>query len=164
MTARGDQDKESLIRAGFTDCIHKPFSGIDLFPFLSSVMEGLSECTVSFDTLITDTDNRHEVLTMVLKESQENLKSLDMAMQEMSRDMMRETVHRMYPMWKMLNLADSLQEYRALLRDEASNDQTLKEATLRIKECLIRLIEETEKEINNIAVLEHEKENTDSGR
>lgn len=77
---------------------------------------------------------------------------------------MRETVHRMYPMWEMLNLADSLQEYRALLRDEASDDQTLKEATLRIKECLIRLIEETEKEINNIAVLEHEKENTDSGR
>lgn len=61
-------------------------------------------------------------------------------------------------------MADSLQEYRALLRDEASDDQTLKEATLRIKECLIRLIEETEKEINNIAVLEHEKENTDSGR
>ena len=164
MTARGDQDKESLIRAGFTECIHKSFSGIDLLPFLSSVMEGLSECTVSFETLITDTDNRHEVLTMVLKESQENLKSLDMAMQEMSRNMMRETVHRMYPMWEMLNLADSLQEYRALLRDEASDDQTLKEATLRIKECLIKLIEETEKEINNIAVLEHEKENTDSGR
>lgn len=62
------------------------------------------------------------------------------------------------------DLAVIFPKYRALLRDEASNDQTLKEATLRIKECLIRLIEETEKEINNIAVLEHEKENTDRGR
>ena len=43
MTARGDEEKENFIKAGFTGCIHKPFSSPELLLFLSSIMEKMNK-------------------------------------------------------------------------------------------------------------------------
>ena len=104
MTARGDEEKENFIKAGFTGCIHKPFS----------------------------------------------------------RMRIKEIIHRMFPMWEMLGIAEELQEYRNLVHDDSSRDQIMKEWTLKITASLDRLVSAAENEINSLIRQENEKENTDS--
>ena len=124
MTARGDEEKENFIKAGFTGCIHKPFSSPELLLFLSSIMEKM---------------NKPE-----------------------SRMRIKEIIHRMFPMWEMLGIAEELQEYRNLVHDDSSGDQVMKELTLKITASLDRLVSAAENEINSLIRQENEKENTDS--
>ena len=77
----------------------------------------------------------------------------------------KEIIHRMFPMWEMLGIAEELQEYRNLVHDADTEEQTLKEWTTKIAVCLDRLVEAAENEIDNLTgQKEDEKENTDSGR
>ena len=56
-----------------------------------------------------------------------------------------------------------MQEYRNLVHDADTEEQTLKEWTTKIAVCLDRLVEAAENEIDNLTgQKENEKENTDS--
>ena len=73
----------------------------------------------------------------------------------------KEIIHRMFPMWEMLGIAEELQEYRNLVHDDSSGDQVMKELTLKITASLDRLVSAAENEINSLIRQENEKENTD---
>ena len=165
MTARGDEEKENFIKAGFTGCIHKPFSSPELLLFLSSIMEKMNKPesqSIDFRPLISDSGNKRKVLTMLVKESEANKEELVEAIRNKDRMRIKEIIHRMFPMWEMLGIAEELQEYRNLVHDDSSGDQIMKEWTLKITASLDRLVSAAENEINSLIRQENEKENTDS--
>lgn len=165
MTARGDEEKENFIKAGFTGCIHKPFSSPELLLFLSSIMEKMNKPesqSIDFRPLISDSGNKRKVLTMLVKESETNKEELVEAIRNKDRMRIKEIIHRMFPMWEMLGIAEKLQEYRNLVHDDSSGDQVMKEWTLKITASLDRLVSAAENEINSLIRQENEKENTDS--
>ena len=165
MTARGDEEKENFIKAGFTGCIHKPFSSPELLLFLSSIMEKMNKPesqSIDFRPLISDSGNKRKVLTMLVKESETNKEELVEAIRNKDRMRIKEIIHRMFPMWEMLGIAEELQEYRNLVHDDSSGDQVMKEWTLKITASLDRLVSAAENEINSLIRQENEKENTDS--
>lgn len=165
MTARRDEEKENFIKAGFTGCIHKPFSSPELLLFLSSIMEKMNKPesqSIDFRLLISDSGNKRKVLTMLVKESETNKEELVEAIRNKDRMRIKEIIHRMFPMWEMLGIAEELQEYRNLVHDDSSGDQIMKEWTLKITASLDRLVSAAENEINSLIRQENEKENTDS--
>lgn len=165
MTARGDEEKENFIKAGFTGCIHKPFSSPELLLCLSSIMEKMNKPesqSIDFRPLISDSGNKRKVLTMFVKESETNKKELVEAIRNKDRMRIKEIIHRMFPMWEMLGIVEELQEYRNLVHDDCSGDQVMKEWTLKITASLDRLVSTAENEINTLIRQENEKENTDS--
>ena len=167
MTARGDEEKENFIKAGFTGCIHKPFSSPELLLFLSSIMEKMNKPesqSIDFRPLISDSGNKRKVLTMLVKESEANKEELVEAIRNKDRMRIKEIIHRMFPMWEMLGIAEELQEYRNLVHDDSSGDQVMKEWTLKITASLDRLVSAAENEIYSLIRQENEKENTDSCR
>ena len=165
MTARGDEEKENFIKAGFAGCIHKPFSSPELLLFLSSIMEDKNipeSQAINFGPLLSDSGNKRKVLTMLVKESETNKEELVEAIRNKDRMRIKEIIHRMFPMWEMLGIAEELQEYRNLVHDDSSGDQIMKEWTLKITASLDRLVSAAENEINSLIRQENEKENTDS--
>lgn len=99
---------------------------------------------------------------MLVKESETNKEELVEAIRNKDRMRIKEIIHRMFPMWEMLGIAEKLQEYRNLVHDDSSGDQVMKEWTLKITASLDRLVSAAENEINSLIRQENEKENTDS--
>ena len=80
-------------------------------------------------------------------------------MNDCDRHKLRETVHRMLPMWELLQIKEVLSAYRILLKDDTTTDDAIREHTRQIMECTAMLIAEAENEIKRQT---NEKENTDS--
>ena len=98
---------------------------------------------------------------MLVKESETNKEELVEAIRNKNRMRIKEIIHRMFPMWEMLGIAEELQEYRNLVHDDSSGDQVMKELTLKITASLDRLVSAAENEINSLIRQENEKENTE---
>lgn len=165
MTARGDEEKENFIKAGFAGCIHKPFSSPELLLFLSSIMEDKNipeSQAINFGPLLSDSGNKRKVLMMLVEESEANKKSLAAATRDLDREQIKEIIHRMFPMWEILGMTEELQAYSSIIHDDKSEEQTMKEWTLKITASLDRLVSAAENEINSLIRQENEKENTDS--
>lgn len=149
MTARGDGDSGVYARSGFCGCIHKPFSSKGLLAFLSSVMAGRAAGASPFDysRLMESTDDRRHMFGLVMKESEKDLTELEGAMEEMDREAMRRTVHRMAPVWELLGAGDVLSDYRKILHDKAAGDETVRGRTLRVMEQIRTLMDEVNNEL-----------------
>lgn len=165
MTARGDEEKENFIKAGFAGCIHKPFSSPELLLFLSSIMEDKNipeSQAINFGPLLSDSGNKRKVLMMLVEESEANKEALAVATRYLDREQIKEIIHRMFPMWEILGMTEELQAYSSIIHDDKSEEQTMKEWTLKITASLDRLVSAAENEINSLIRQENEKENTDS--
>ena len=149
ITARGDGDSGIYVKSGFCGCIHKPFSSKGLLAFLSSVMTGGTTGTSPFDysRLMESTDDRRHMFGLVMKESEKDLTELEGAMEEMDREAMRRTVHRMAPVWELLGAGDVLSDYRKILHDKAAGDETVRGRTLRVMEQIRTLMDEVNNEL-----------------
>lgn len=118
MTARGEQTKESLQEAGFTDCIYKPFSYNELLNLLSSI----NQCHVAasppsdLDALLSEVQDKEKLLFTLIEQSRKDQDELLAALSASNRRQMREIVHRMQPVWELLHMEDILFEYRDILR------------------------------------------------
>lgn len=95
---------------------------------------------------------------MLVKESEANKEELVEAIRNKDRMRIKEIIHRMFPMWEMLGIAEELQEYRNLVHDDSSGDQIMKEWTLKITASLDRLVSAAENEIYSLIRQENEKE------
>ena len=74
--------------------------------------------SIDFRPLISDSGNKRKVLTMLVKESEANKEELVEAIRNKDRMRIKEIIHRMFPMWEMLGIAEELQEYRNLVHDD----------------------------------------------
>ena len=161
MTARGDKDTSSFTEAGFFDCIYKPFSAQELLSLLSSVIyqENEESNEVSFDMLISETNDKENILKLFIEESKKSIIQLQDAMETADRKRLRETVHRMLPLWEMLHTTDNLLVYYRILHEEHADVKTVREETDKIVVYANELIVKAKNEITR---LKNETEDIDS--
>lgn len=161
MTARGDKDTTVFTEAGFRGCIYKPFSAQELLSFISSVVRQENEESneVSFDALISETNDKEKMLELFVGESERSIAELQDALRTENWKRIRETVHRMLPLWEMLYTDNILQEYRRVLHDEHTDMRAVREETKRIITHTHELIMKAK---NEIARMKNETEDTDS--
>lgn len=161
MTARGDNDKESFLHAGFTDCIYKPFSSSELLSLLSRIKtdrrEGKPE--VDFSPVLSEVRDKHKALLSFISQSERDREELDAAIKNGDRQKLREITHRMQPMWELLRMEEPLLAYRTLLKDSETSDKELNEYTRQIIDGTATLIRAAEAEIKRLT---NETEDTDS--
>lgn len=161
MTARGDKEKDAFLDAGFTACIYKPFSSSELLGLLSTVKRCRNDDDHGFDfsAMLSEVSDKVKLLRSFVIQSEKDMKELSSAMNDNDRYKLRETVHRMLPMWELLQMEDALSAYRTLLKDDTATDDAVREHTRQIMECTAKLIAEAENEIKKLT---NETENTDS--
>ena len=134
MTARSDGDGNEYAKAGFSGCIRKPFSMHELLHFISSVISskpGQEERNAYFDALFPETADRDRLLKAFIEESNRNRADLQEALRHMDMDIerMKDTLHRMHPVWEQLSIANELEEYSAVLHDDEANEADIRRHT-----------------------------------
>lgn len=150
MTARGDGNTGIYEKEGFAGCIHKPFNIRSLLAFLSSIVSTQKpSCGSNFDFtyLLESTDDGKYILSLVSKESKEELEELEQALETVDCESIRNTVHRMIPVWEILGKDSLLRDFQTILHNENSNNNTICEHTREIMKWLNLLIQETGKEL-----------------
>lgn len=160
MTARGDTGTHDFTEAGFAGCISKPFSTQELLSFLSSVVqpEGEESDVIDFNALTSETNDKHKIVELFVGESERSIAELQDASETADRQRLRETVHRMLPVWELLQADKPLQAYRHLLHDEKADEQTIREETAKMIAYTRELIV---KAGNELAKWEHGTEDID---
>lgn len=161
MTARGDRKTSHFTEAGFLDCIYKPFSTQELLSFISSVVPKVNEESdaVCFEALTAGISDKPNILKLFIRESERCIAELQDASQTADRKRLRETVHRMLPLWEMLQADQLLQAYRGILYDDKADDPAILQETEKI---VTRARELIARARNEIAEMKYEAENIDS--
>lgn len=161
MTARGDKEKDAFLDAGFTSCIYKPFSSSELLGLLSTIKRCRKDDgqDIDFSIMLSEVSDKVKLLRSFIIQSEKDMEELSAGMNDCDRHKLRETVHRMLPMWELLQMKEVLSAYRILLKDDTTTDDAIREHTRQIMECTAMLIAEAENEIKRQT---NEKENTDS--
>lgn len=133
MTARGDDKLEVYLKAGFCDCIFKPFSMNELLSFLTAQMpRNKTDADVDFSVLTDEVDDKTEILKLFIAESSRDIKELEDGLKCNNRTSMRNIVHRMLPTWTLLQRENILYAYQNFLHDEQVEMKILEEETERI--------------------------------
>lgn len=161
MTARGDREKNAYLEAGFAACIYKPFSSSELLSLLSSIKKcGLDESRgIDFSTMLSEVNDKVKLLCSFIEQSKRDMEELTSAVDDGDREKLREIIHRMQPMWELLQMEDTLLAYRTLLKDDTVRDNVVRESTGQVIKCTAMLIAEAENEIKRLT---NETENIDS--
>lgn len=161
MTARGDRKTSHFTEAGFLDCIYKPFSTQELLSFISSVVQKVNEESdaVCFEALTAGISNKPNILELFIRETERCITELQDASQTVDRKRLRETVHRMLPLWEILQADQLLQAYRGILYDDKTDDPAILQETEKIIDRARELIARAR---NEIAEMKYETENIDS--
>jgi len=161
MTARGDKEREAFASAGFAACIYKPFSMHELLDLIASVVSGTEQEEVSADfaSLTADVRDKRKLLRTFIEASRKDIAQLREAGND--RERLREIIHRMLPMWELLQTDDLLHAYRDVLHDDKTDDGAVGEYTRRVIDRTALLIAEAENEIERLT---NETEDTDRGR
>lgn len=160
MTARGDKGTCNFLEAGFSGCISKPFSGNELLAFISSAVpqENEESDAVDFKGLTSDIGDERKILELFIEETDRSVVELQEALKDADRTKLRETVHRMLPLWELIQADKPLQAYRETLHDETADEGRIREETGKIMAYAHEL---TVKAGNEIAKLKHGTEDTD---
>lgn len=150
MTARNDGNGCRYSEAGFSGCIRKPFSMNELLAFLSSITEkekATQPTSADFSALAADIEDRKWILETFIGESIKNKAELQASLSDMEMDFgrMRETLHRMYPVWEQLGISHELEGYSEILHDDGSDGDTVQRHTEEIIGRICGLIAEAER-------------------
>ena len=150
MTARNDGNGCRYSEAGFSGCIRKPFSMNELLAFLSSITEKektTQPTSADFSALAADIEDRKWILETFIGESLKNKAELQESLSDMEMDFgrLRETLHRMYPVWEQLGIAHELEGYSEILHDDGSDGDTVQRHTEEIIGRICGLIAEAER-------------------
>lgn len=150
MTARGDGNSGVYEKEGFAGCIHKPFNIHALLTFLSTIMFQIKVSQTGnfdFSCLLDNTDDYGHMLSLVLMESRKEIEELTTAIKTINRESIRKTIHRMMPVWEMLEKEQLLRDFQEKLHDMDISDDVICENAIQIIEWIEKLINETENEL-----------------
>lgn len=163
MTAREDTRCEAFAKAGFAGCIYKPFSMTELLhtvgmcAAISREAASLEE-EADLSALTADVKNPVETLAVFIRECRHDREKLRRLLHEDNREEMRETVHRLMPLWEMTGTEKALSELGAVLRESGCPKGKLQEAVERVLATMEGLVAQAETEKGK---LENERD-TDS--
>ena len=97
--------------------------------------------------MLSEISDKVGLLRSFIIQSEKDMEELSAGMNDCDRHKLRETVHRMQPMWELLQMEDALSSYHALLKDDTATDDAVREHTRQIMECTAKFIAEAENEI-----------------
>ena len=150
MTARGDGNSGIYEKEGFAGCIHKPFNIHALLTFLSTIMSQIKVSQTGdfdFSCMLDSTDDYEHMMSLVIMESRKEIEELKTAIKTTNRESMRKTIHRMMPVWEMLEKEQLLRDFQEKLHDMDISDDVICENAIQIIEWIEKLINETENEL-----------------
>lgn len=149
MTARGEHDAESILEAGFSGCIYKPFSSKELLSTISKYSHPAnSQERFDFSSILEGIENKDEVLKAVITESAQNIQDLNLALKTIDNDVLRETLHRMFPLWEMLRQERILIDCRDTLSNSPTNQDKIRKQIIRVINSCQDLIHAAKNELN----------------
>lgn len=146
MTAHDTSIREQLIKAGFDDCLFKPFS----MEKLSAILGIDSEPQSHFDALLAfaegDEEAAKEILNTVKQELAERLKNLKEAMEEdsLSIDKIGKAAHKLLPIASMMQMS-CLEELKALSPEhiQENGEEEIRKKLKVIADCLQHVLEQS---------------------
>ena len=146
MTAHDTSIREQLIKAGFDDCLFKPFS----IEKLSAILGIDSEPQSHFDALLAfaegDEEAAKEILNTVKQELAEHLKNLKEAMEEdsLSIDKIGKAAHKLLPIASMMQMS-CLEELNALSPEhiQANGEKEIRKKLKVVTDCLQHVLEQS---------------------
>lgn len=146
MTAHDTSIREQLIKAGFDDCLFKPFS----IEKLSAILGIDSEPQSHFDALLDfaegDEEAAKEILNTVKQELAEHLKNLKEAMEEdsLSIDKIGKAAHKLLPIASMMQMS-CLEELKALSPEhiQENGEEEIRKKLKVVADCLQHVLEQS---------------------
>lgn len=146
MTAHDTSIREQLIKAGFDDCLFKPFS----MEKLSAILGIDSEPQSHFDALLAfaegDEEAAKEILNTVKQELAEHLKNLKEAMEEdsLSIDKIGKAAHKFLPIASMMQMS-CLEELKALSPEhiQENGEEEIRKKLKVVADCLQHVLEQS---------------------
>ena len=146
MTAHDTSIWEQLIKAGFDDCLFKPFS----IEKLSAILGIDSEPQSHFDALLAfaegDEEAAKEILNTVKQELAEHLKNLKEAMEEdsLSIDKIGKAAHKLLPIASMMQMS-CLEELKALSPEhiQENGEEEIRKKLKVVADCLQHVQEQS---------------------
>ena len=146
MTAHDTSIREQLIKAGFDDCLFKPFS----MEKLSAILGIDSEPQSHFDALLAfaegDEEAAKEILNTVKQELAEHLKNLKEAMEEDSLfiDKIGKAAHKLLPIASMMQMS-CLEELKALSPEHIleNGEEEIRKKLKVVADCLQHVLEQS---------------------
>lgn len=146
MTAHDTSIREQLIKAGFDDCLFKPFS----IEKLSAILGIDSEPQSHFDALQAfaegDEEAAKEILNTVKQELAEHLKNLKEAMEEdsLSIDKIGKAAHKLLPIASMMQMS-CLEELKALSPEhiQENGEEEIRKKLKVVADCLQHVLEQS---------------------
>lgn len=146
MTAHDTSIREQLIKAGFDDCLFKPFS----MEKLSAILGIDSEPQSHFDALLAfaegDEEAAKEILNTVKQELAEHLKNLKEAMEEdsLSIDKIGKAAHKLLPIASMMQKS-CLEELKALSPEhiQENGEEEIRKKLKVVADCLQHVLEQS---------------------
>ena len=146
MTAHDTSIREQLIKAGFDDCLFKPFS----MEKLSAILGIDSEPQSHFDALLAfaegDEEAAKEILNTVKQELAEHLKNLKEAMGEdsLSIDKIGKAAHKLLPIASMMQMS-CLEELKALSPEhiQENGEEEIRKKLKVVADCLQHVLEQS---------------------
>ena len=146
MTAHDTSIREQLIKAGFDDCLFKPFS----IEKLSAILGIDSEPQSHFDALLAfaegDEEAAKEILNTVKQELAEHLKNLKEAMEEdsLSIDKIGKAAHKLLPIASMMQMS-CLEELKALSPEhiQENGEEEIRNKLKVVADCLQHVLEQS---------------------
>lgn len=146
MTAHDTSIREQLIKAGFDDCLFKPFS----IEKLSAILGIDSEPQSHFDALLAfaegDEEAAKEILNTVKLELAEHLKNLKEAMEEdsLSIDKIGKAAHKLLPIASMMQM-NCLEELKALSPEhiQENGEEEIRKKLKVVGDCLQHVLEQS---------------------
>ena len=146
MTAHDTSIREQLIKAGFDDCLFKPFS----IEKLSAILGIDSEPQSHFDALLAfaegDEEAAKEILNTVKQELAEHLKNLKEVMEEdsLSIDKIGKAAHKLLPIASMMQMS-CLEELKALSPEhiQENGEEEIRKKLKVVADCLQHVLEQS---------------------
>ena len=150
MTARGDTRTYDFTEAGFAGCISKPFSSQELLSSISSIfLQNEIEETADFKQLTYEAGDKRLILELFVKEAQKSITEFQDALKTLDRKSLRDTLHRIYPVWELLKIEKPLLVYRKMLHDETVEEGTIRQETDKIISFIQELMAKAGREIDD---------------
>lgn len=122
----------------------------ELLDLIASVVSDTKpeEVSADFASLTADVKDKKRLLRTFIEASRKDIAQLREA--DNDRERLREIIHRMLPMWELLQTDELLHAYRDVLHDDKADDGAVGEYTRRVIDRTVLLIAEAENEMKRV--------------
>lgn len=151
VTAQADKKPEYFRKAGFADCLYKPFSQKELVSVTSYIDR------TNFAAIMEGEDNTRELLDMFIEDTEKELSEMQDALETANYMQLRHIIHKAAPLWGMIRINVPLNELEEMA--SLSSEKWCKELDARIK----RLMEAVEQAVKKAKELKFEPDENHIG-